>query len=65
MASAGIQKFLPASNDRCSCPKSGAWLTREQAKRKLKRLRKTSKRRVIPVRVYECEEGMFHLTSQE
>lgn len=55
---------IPKGNDRCSCPKTGAWLTRESAKRRLKAIRAKKTRRKKPVRVYECEEGLFHLTSQ-
>jgi hypothetical protein len=57
---------LPAGNDYCDCRKSGAWLTETGAKRKLKSIqKKDSTRRKSPVRAYECEQGIFHLTSQE
>lgn len=55
---------IPKSNEKCDCPKSGAWLTRIAAKGKLKAITKKSTRGRKPVRVYECEDGIFHLTSQ-
>lgn len=60
-----MTSLIPVGNDFCSCPKSGAWLTPDSAKRRLKKHRKNSRRNRIPVRVYQCDEGIFHLTSQE
>ena len=55
---------LPASNELCDCAKSGAWLTIAGAKRRMKSIRKRSNRRRVPVRIYQCEQGVYHLTSK-